>query len=404
VSRLSFRTRLFLALLTSTVLPMVVVTGAGAYVLQRLPETKIAVALGDLQRTFITLNRELALDTLRPGSQVALDRHRTTVGYIVETAPFGADLKESLPEMFVRLFAIATLVMVVTVAIVGRSLARQLSAPLDEVVDWTGRIQRHEPLGTDAPDDRGIPEFAELRGALRNLAHNLDQAREAELEAERLRAFGEVARRVAHEMKNPLTPIRLAVSQLQRNAPPETLDLLDVIAVESGRLEAMARQFAELGRLPEGISAPVDLRELVEDLLRSTVPESMVRQFTAEADLQPVEGHYDPLRRAFSNVLRNAVDACQGTGALAVRIRGVDEGVEVAVSDNGPGIPAEKRDLIFRPYYTDKRDGTGLGLAIVRQTIEQHGGTISVTDAPGGGATFIIRIPTGYPRQVAVTT
>ena len=182
------------------------------------------------------------------------------------------------------------------------------------MVDWTGRIQRHEALDTDTPDDRGIPEFAELRAALRNLAHGLDQARDAELEAERLRAFGEVARRVAHEMKNPLTPIRLAVSQLSRNASPETREVLDVIAVESARLEAMAREFAELGRLPEGIAAPVDLRELIDDLLRSTVPDSMLRQFIAESDVPEISGYYDPLRRAFSNVFRNAVDACQWRG------------------------------------------------------------------------------------------
>lgn len=394
MSRLAFRTRLFLALLAATVIPVVLVTAAGVYVFRGMPDVKTSRALPDLQRTFVTLNRELALDSLRPGSIEALERHRATVQFIVETSPFGRDLKELLPRAFLFLGASAAVVIVIMVAVVGLSLARQLSAPLDEVVEWTGRIQRHEPLGAPSPNDGGIPEFAELRGALRNLAHNLDQAREAELEAERLRAFGEVARRVAHEMKNPLTPIRLAVSQLSRTAPPETQELLDIIAVESGRLEAMARQFAELGRLPEGIAAPVDLTELVEDLLRSTVPDSMLRQFTAEAGLPPIEGHYDPLRRAFSNVLRNAVDACQGEGSLAVRIRGTQDRIEVAVADTGPGVPAEKREMIFRPYYTDKRDGTGLGLAIVRQTIEQHGGTIVVGEASIGGASFVISLPT----------
>ncbi|MBA2291734.1 MAG: HAMP domain-containing histidine kinase [Gemmatimonadales bacterium] len=400
MSRLSFRTRLFLALLTATVLPVTIVTGAGVYVLQNLPSVQVAKAVSDLERTFITLNRELALDSLREGSLLALDRHRTTVGYIVEKTPLAIDIKESVPQVFGAVMLIAAVVMVLTVMFVGRTLSAQLSAPLDEVVEWTGRIQRHEALDSATPDHRGIPEFAELRSALRNLAHGLDQARDAELEAERLRAFGEVARRVAHEMKNPLTPIRLAVSQLSRDATPETREVLDVIAVESARLEAMAREFAELGRLPEGIAAPVDLRELIDDLLRSTVPDSMLRHFSADEEIPEISGHYDPLRRAFSNIIRNAVDACHGEGSLGVRLRSSEGWVGIAISDSGPGVPEAQREMIFRPYYTDKRDGTGLGLAIVRQTIEQHGGTISVEETPGGGATFHIRLPTRPAEDV----
>ncbi|MEO5798184.1 MAG: HAMP domain-containing sensor histidine kinase, partial [Gemmatimonadales bacterium] len=188
-------------------------------------------------------------------------------------------------------------------------------------------------------------------------------------------------------------PIRLAVLQLSRTATPEAREVLDIIAVESSRLEAMARDFAELGRLPEGIAAPVDLQELLVDLLRSAVPESMTYELVAADSLPSIEGRYDPLRRAFSNVLRNAVEACGGNGSIAVSLRQHDGNLEVQISDNGPGIVAAKREQIFQPYYTDKGDGTGLGLAIVRQTIEQHHGSIAVTDTPGGGATFLVRFP-----------
>jgi signal transduction histidine kinase len=238
-----------------------------------------------------------------------------------------------------------------------------------------------------------VPELITLQRSLYDLQQGLEQARAAELEAERLRAFGEVARRVAHEMKNPLTPIRLAVRQLSRRAPADMQVELEVIATESARLEAMARDFAELGRLPEGIAAPVDLCELLEDLLKNAVPDGMTRELRAPPTGLSIDGHYDPLRRAFSNVLRNAVEACKGDGTIVVAVAREDGLIRVAVSDNGPGIPAERRELIFQPYYTEKGGGTGLGLAIVRQTIEQHRGSIVVTDTAGGGATFLVQFP-----------
>jgi signal transduction histidine kinase len=259
------------------------------------------------------------------------------------------------------------------------------------MVDWTRRILRHEPL-PPAQRRRATPELVTLQRSLHVLQQGLEQARAAELEAERLRAFGEVARRVAHEMKNPLTPIRLAVRQISRNAPPEWRDALDVIAAESARLEAMARDFAELGRLPEGISAPVDLAELLQELLQNAVPEGMEREF-ATVDGASIEGYYDPLRRAFSNLVRNAVEACNGHGRIAICLLRDAAGIAVTLSDNGPGIAVENREMIFQPYYSGKPDGTGLGLAIVRQTIEQHHGTIAVQDTAGGGATFVVQFP-----------
>jgi two-component system nitrogen regulation sensor histidine kinase NtrY len=120
----------------------------------------------------------------------------------------------------------------------------------------------------------------------------------------------------------------------------------------------------------------------------------MERAFHADDPGLSIEGHYDPLRRAFSNLLRNAVEACSGSGRIAIQLGRNPEGIAVVLSDNGPGIAAADRDMIFLPYFSGKPDGTGLGLAIVRQTIEQHHGTISVQDTPGGGATFLVQFPT----------
>lgn len=274
----------------------------------------------------------------------------------------------------------------------GGHLSRQLSRPINELIGWTGNIRRLEPLPPDQPR-RGAPEFAALRTALREMAATLERARTQEIEAERLRAFRETARRVAHEMKNPLTPIRLAVAELVRSAGAEHREEVDVLVTESGRLEQLAREFTEFGRLPEGPAAPVDFTELLAELARTSLPSTMTAQVKLDPATPVLVGHYDPLRRAFSNILRNAVEACEEHGVIEI-IAGPDDGngVLIEIRDHGPGVSPEMADRIFDPYCTGKAGGTGLGLAIVKQTIEMHGGTIRLVETPGGGATFQVRM------------
>jgi signal transduction histidine kinase len=274
----------------------------------------------------------------------------------------------------------------------GGHLSRQLSRPIEELIGWTGNIRKMEPLPPDRPQ-RGAPEFAALRTALREMAVGLERARSQEIEAERLRAFRETARRVAHEMRNPLTPIRLAIAQLARSAGAEHRDTIEVLAAESDRLEQLAREFTEFGRLPEGPPAPVDFTELLAELARTTLPSNMKARLDLDPATPVLLGHYDPLRRAFSNILRNAAEACDGEGELEI-IAAPDNGggVRIEIRDHGPGVPAGIADRVFDPYFTAKAGGTGLGLALVKQTIEMHGGTISLTETPGGGATFQVRM------------
>jgi signal transduction histidine kinase len=225
------------------------------------------------------------------------------------------------------------------------------------------------------------------------MASALERARAQEIESERLRAFRETARRVAHEMRNPLTPIRLAVSQLARSGNGQHQEVIEVLMAESSRLEQIAREFTEFGRLPEGPPAQVDFTELLSELVRTSVPPTMKPSMKLDATTPVLLGHYDPLRRAFSNVLRNAVEACGEEGALDITVApDTNGGVRIEISDHGPGVPREMADRIFDPYFTGKPGGTGLGLALVKQTIEMHGGTIVLEETPGGGATFVIRM------------
>jgi len=303
-------------------------------------------------------------------------------------------------ETYLRYYAGAFAGMVVVVGAVvvfagvrlAGHLSRQLSRPIDELVGWTRLIRRRMPLPA-GPPSHGAPEFEALRQALRELATALDQARDKELEAERLRAYREVARRVAHEIKNPLTAMRIAVDQVRRSGA-QTAVAVDVLSAETDRLDRLAKEFAEFGRLPEGPSSEVDLVDLLLDLAKSAVPPEV--RVTVRANGAPctILGQYDPLRHAFANLLRNAAEAMGGSGAIDVDVARDGQGLLVTIADHGPGIPEELRPRVFEPYFTTKRDGTGLGLALVRQTIEAHHGTIQVSETTGGGATFAIVLAT----------
>jgi signal transduction histidine kinase len=129
------------------------------------------------------------------------------------------------------------------------------------------------------------------------------------------------------------------------------------------------------------------------ELVRTSLPPTMKASMRLDATTPVLLGHYDPLRRAFSNILRNAVEACEEEGALDITVAPENGGgVRVQISDHGPGVPPAMADRIFDPYFTGKSGGTGLGLALVKQTIEMHGGTIALEETPGGGATFVIRM------------
>ena len=264
-----------------------------------------------------------ALDTtdLSPGERDALAAHAATlnsaIGRFQRVETYSRYYYAGLG---IAVFLLGAAALYASVRL-GGHLSRQLSRPIEELIGWTGHIRRMEPLPPDRPR-RGAPEFAALRTALREMATALDRGRAEAIEAERLRAFRETARRVAHEMKNPLTPIRLAVAQLSRSPSPSTRDAIEVLTAESERLEHLAREFTEFGRLPEGPAAAVDLCELLEELARSSVPPTMTAKLTLDPATPALQGHYDPLRRAFANIIRNAVEASGGEGELEIAVGG----------------------------------------------------------------------------------
>jgi signal transduction histidine kinase len=397
VKRPGFRTRLFVILLLFAVVPSVVLTVAWAgSVSKALPLVSGSAAWDRVAATGERALDEARRAPLTPEQRAALDAHEQELRASLEQARrFGY-----LAQRIIRPVAVVALVGLVLLAVlasrVAGHLSRQLSRPLHEIVGWTERIARGEPLPEGAPR-RGAPEFELLRQRMRRMARELEGGRARALEAERLRAFRETARQVAHELKNPLTPIRFAVARLRREVAPELADTVEVLEVESRRLEEMARSFAQFGRLPEGPAAEVDMGELARYTARATVPPEVALDLEVEEGLPMVRGHHDSLARALSNVLINAVEACRGDGRIAVRVgraqaRG-GEAVEVVVRDTGCGIPPAQLERIWEPYVTNKAGGTGLGLAIARQAVLAHHGSVDAASAVGRGTEIRFVLP-----------
>jgi signal transduction histidine kinase len=398
---LPFRRRIFLILVVMTAVPTVLAVAGWMLSVRRL--LPAAGARASTERVAATARGLLeGIDTLHltVTERALLREHLNEVSASVSLARRA----ETFLRYYTAGFGVVILLLGVAVLYAAVNLAghlsRQLSRPIDELVGWTQLIRHHEPL-PGGPPIRGAPEFAALRQALRELAAALQAARERELEAERLRAFREVARRVAHEIKNPLTSMRIAVDTVGRTVGPSdsrAQTAVQVLESETDRLERLAKEFSEFGRLPEGPQSEVDLVELLEELGRTGVPEGVRVTVKANGGPRALLGHYEPLRRAFSNIYRNASEAMKGTGAIDVTVTGDASGLAITIADHGPGIPAEYSQKVFEPYFTTKDDGTGLGLALVRVTLEAHRGTISVSETPGGGATFSIVFPSPQAR------
>ena len=389
---LAFRQRIFVILVALTAVPTTLaVIGWAISVRAVAPAAGSSASLEQVVASTRTMLQHVDTLHLSPGARAALRRHLAQVSNSVSLARRAeAYLRFYTLGFAIVVLVLGALVIFASVRLAGH-LSRQLSRPIDELVGWTRLIRRRMPLPA-GPPTRGAPEFEALRQALRELATALDAARERELEAERLRAFREVARRVAHEIKNPLTAMRIAVDQLGRTA--ERSDgrtmAVDVLEAETQRLNQLAKEFAEFGRLPEGPKSEVDLVDLLIDLGRSAVPPEVEVSVRANGEPCKLLGHYDPLRRAFANLLRNAAEAMGGRGSIEIAVSRDGNGLAVTVADHGAGIPDDLRQRVFEPYFTTKSDGTGLGLALVRQTIEAHNGSITVAETPGGGATFSI--------------
>ncbi|HEV7388942.1 MAG TPA: ATP-binding protein [Gemmatimonadaceae bacterium] len=420
MNQLRFRTRLVLILSLFAIVPALVLT----LLWSGTVSTVLPFVTGRSAWDSVAASGERAIAAARQAplsasQRRAIDAHEHELRSSVEQARRYSFLAERSVRVIAIAGVLALLILTGAASRVAGHLSRQLSRPLDELVRWTDLIGHGESLppppeptivskvaknGDEGPmievttsRVRGAPEFETLRRSMREMVSELEHGRRQAVEAERLHAFRETARRVAHEIKNPLTPIRFALARLRGHAAQELQEDVDVIAVESERLDRMAKSFAEFGRLPEGPPSEVDMGELVRYTARSCVPPGIALDLQIDENLPRIHGNNGALAGALSNVLLNAVDASPGNGRITVSVRPVKmggrEAVRISVADNGKGIAPESLEKIWEPYVTYKAGGTGLGLAIARQAIWAHDGTVNATSTLGSGTEIQFTIP-----------
>jgi signal transduction histidine kinase len=221
-------------------------------------------------------------------------------------------------------------------------------------------------------------------------------------EAERAAAWQDMARRIAHEIKNPLSPIRISIETL-RKAHDKRLPVFDEIFDESTRaileevrrMEHIVREFSDFARLPRARPGALDLSALIADTLSLYEPADVAIELVSKATDTTLRADREQLAQVLVNLLQNATDAARSCAQPRVRvsIEGDSDTVWVHVDDNGKGIAPADRERVFEPYYTTKDHGTGLGLAIAKRIVFDHEGSITATDSPLGGARFTVKLP-----------
>jgi nitrogen fixation/metabolism regulation signal transduction histidine kinase len=269
-----------------------------------------------------------------------------------------------------------------------------------EEPEWQAQLEMERP--------NGMPQVLLLRGSRLPEASGggdvvvFDDVTRL-IAAQRSAAWGEVARRLAHEIKNPLTPIQLSAERLQFKLADKLsngdADMLargtQMIINQVQAMKRMVDDFRDYARLPAPEVAELDLNELIGEVLGLYESSSATIESSLAADLPPILGDATQLRQIIHNLLRNAEDALEGRDEARIRIQteAVGRQASLTIADNGPGFPVELLPRIFEPYVTTKARGTGLGLPIVKKIVDEHLGTIEISNAPEGGARIDIRLP-----------
>jgi two-component system nitrogen regulation sensor histidine kinase NtrY len=273
----------------------------------------------------------------------------------------------------------------------------QLAHAAEEVAsgNWDARV----PV-------RGKDEVSVLARSFNHMTEQLASQRDRLVQSERVAAWRELARRLAHELKNPLFPLQLTVENLVRARELPEVEFDEVfhestrtLGMEIANLKAIIGRFSDFSKMPKPELERVDARDVVarvHSLYANAGGQDDAKiRFEKDVADEPMPLMVDPelLHRALSNLVLNAMDAMPNGGRLTICAKPRGEEVEISVSDTGEGLTPEECERLFTPYYTTKQHGTGLGLAIVQSVIADHAGTITVESRAGGGATFVITLP-----------
>lgn len=280
-------------------------------------------------------------------------------------------------------------------------IAARVSRPIEELARASEAVAAGDWAVT--VPERGRDELNVLARSFNHMTAQLMSQRERLVQTERVAAWRELARRLAHELKNPLFPLQLTVENLARSRqlPPAEFDEVfeestRTLGMEIANLKAIIGRFSDFSKMPTPQLERLDAAALVERvraLYETGCGPNVTLRTEVAQEAMPFDGDPELLHRALSNLVLNAMDAMPDGGTVTMSARPVAQSIEIRVADTGQGLTPEECERLFTPYYTTKQHGTGLGLAIVQSVISDHAGTIAVESGAGAGATFDITLP-----------
>jgi signal transduction histidine kinase len=294
-------------------------------------------------------------------------------------------------------------------------IAARMTRPIDRLADAAREVTAgnwNTEVQLDSRDELG-----QLAEAFNRMTRELLQQRERLVQSERVAAWRELARRLAHELKNPLFPLQIAVENLVRahdSMPQEFEEVFRegsaTLLAEIANLKAIIGRFSDFSKMPQPQLQPAHLNDIVRQVVAlhsaragaasgaaspgvPSAQPSVDFQLELDPALPMIDADPDLMHRVLSNLVLNAMDAMPEGGTITIRTHDLEQAVALEVSDTGSGLTPEECRRLFTPYYTTKQHGTGLGLAIVQSVVSDHKGSISVESVPGQGATFRIELP-----------
>lgn len=284
-------------------------------------------------------------------------------------------------------------------------VSRRITRPVEELANGardvaSGRWDTHI-------DVKGSDEIGQLAAAFNDMTKTLASQKEKLVQTERVAAWRELARRLAHELRNPLFPLQITVENLQRArqlGPQQFQEVFSeataTLKAELANLNSIVGRFSDFSKMPAPQFTRVNVNEVLRNAVRLFEPQftavgkpSIATEFFLSDSLPEIDADPDLLHRAFQNLVLNALDAMPAGGTITLKSSDAGESVRIEVADTGKGLTPEECSRLFTPYYTTKQLGTGLGLAIVQSVVSDHHGSISVSSEEGRGAAFRIDLP-----------
>jgi two-component system, NtrC family, nitrogen regulation sensor histidine kinase NtrY len=289
--------------------------------------------------------------------------------------------------------------------------AARVTRPVQELADGAREVS--EGNWSARVSVRGPHEISQLASAFNRMTTQLVEQRDQLVQAERVAAWRELARRLAHELKNPLFPLQTTVENLQRakdQSPDQFEDVFrestGILLSEIENLKHIVGRFSDFAKMPQPELGPVNVNDTVRAVVKLFESQfgavgrpPITPELHLEENLPVIQADAALLRRAIENLILNAMDAMPAGGVLMLRTTHEDGSVDLEISDTGSGLTPEECDRLFTPYYTTKQHGTGLGLAIVQSVVSDHNGRISVESESGVGTSFHIRLPIKPPSR-----